>query len=468
MKYGFVVLICIFMCCQFVSCKKESFIESSNAQLLLTQDSLKFDTVFTSTGSVTQSFKIINQNNQKIRLSSVKLMGGNSSSYNMNVNGVPTDEAANIEMAANDSIYVFVSVSIDPNTNQLPFVVSDSIRISYNGNERWVQLQAFGQNAHFLRNQTIISNTTWPDDLPYVILDGLTIASNATLTIDAGCNIYAHANAPILVNGKLIVNGQKNNEVIFTGDRLDADYRDLPASWPGIYFGTGSAENRLTFAVIKNATQAIVTEGLPTAPQHKLLIQQCIIDNAYREGILSIQSKLEAENTLISNCGGNINIVYGGEYLFTNCTIASYTTRFLLHTNPVLQAFNYNIDNGNIVSADLQAVFRNCIFWGDGGSVDNEVVVGKEGTNSFNVDFENCLMKILNDPSNSTLSNIIRNETPLFDSIDVTNNYFDFRQRNFSFAPGIDAGSSVTIPFDLDNEPRLAGIAPDLGCYERQ
>src|SRR5499427_3556208 len=54
------------------ACKKESFITSPDARVTITADSLKYDTVFTTAGSVTQSFKIVNENDQKINISSVK------------------------------------------------------------------------------------------------------------------------------------------------------------------------------------------------------------------------------------------------------------------------------------------------------------------------------------------------------------------------------------------------------------
>jgi hypothetical protein len=67
------------------------------------------------------------------------------------VDGFTGPEVNNLEIAANDSMYVFVSVIINQNTNNLPFVVQDSIKISYNGIDRWVQLEAWGQNAHFFQ-----------------------------------------------------------------------------------------------------------------------------------------------------------------------------------------------------------------------------------------------------------------------------------------------------------------------------
>ena len=129
--------------CIFSSCKKDSFIISQNAQLSTSIDSLKYDTVFTSIGSITQSFKISNLNNQKLLLNTVKLMNGTSSSFKININGSPATEVNNIEIAANDSIYVFVTAKIDPTLSNLPFIVKDSILISFNGNKRFVQLEAY-------------------------------------------------------------------------------------------------------------------------------------------------------------------------------------------------------------------------------------------------------------------------------------------------------------------------------------
>src|SRR6266705_5856518 len=71
----------------FISCKKDSFITSANAFISISADTLHFDTVFTSVGSVTQSFKIFNLNDQKLRISKIELAGGATSAFNINVNG---------------------------------------------------------------------------------------------------------------------------------------------------------------------------------------------------------------------------------------------------------------------------------------------------------------------------------------------------------------------------------------------
>ena len=461
--YFFTFAFCLFL----ASCKKDSFITSEFARLNITTDTLKYDTVFTTTGSITKSFKIINENNQKLRLGKIKLMGGVNSAYKMNVDGAATTEVNNLDIEANDSIYVFVSVTINPNAANLPFIVSDSILVSYNGNNRYVQLQAYGQNANFLRNRLITGNVVWTNNLPYVILGSIRIDTNAILTIQPGCKIYSHANAPFIVDGTLTVNGTQASNVIFSGDRLDEDYKDLPASWPGIYFRGNSKNNVLTYAIVKNAYQAIVTEKPSINANPKVILHQCIVDNAYDAGIYCVNSSLQADNSLISNCGSNIILSYGGVYNFTHCTVAAYTTNYLNHKNPVLIVNNFLNQSGTTLTANLNAVFRNSIFWSDGGIVDNEVVVSKQGANTFTVLFEKNIYRALTDPANSTLSGNKINTDPSFDSIDISKKIFDFRITKNSFAPGINAGVLTPFPKDLDNNNRNIGL-PDLGCYEKQ
>lgn len=444
------------------SCKKESFITSPDARLSVSVDTVRFDTVFTQTGSITQTLKIFNNNDQKLRISSIRLMGGNASPFRINVDGNIGPTVNGTEILPNDSAYVFVTVTINPTAANAPFIVRDSISIEYNGNNRFVQLDAYGQNARYLRGNILRTNTTWDATLPYVILDGILVDRNVTLTIEKGTRIHLHADAPFLVDGTLIANGTKKDSITFQGDRLDKNYRDLPASWPGIYFRNSSTGNSLKYAIIKNAYQAVVaTRSTGSFP--KLSLSECVVDNAYDAGLTGINSSIKAVNCLISNCGLNILLANGGDYEITHCTVASYSNVYLQHKKPVIVLSNWD-STSQVNTYDMKAVLRNNIFWGEFGNVEDEIVIFRRGSTPFSVTMENSLYKAKNNLSNITLINNLLNQPPLFDTIDDNGKFYDFRI-NKGRSPVINKGKNLSIPTDLEGKPRDA--QPDMGSYEK-
>jgi hypothetical protein len=448
------------------SCRKDSFITGKDASVFFSTDTLFFDTVFVSTGSVTQSVKILNPNSKKLHLDVVKLMGGAQSYFNLNIDGSPGSEQDNIDLDAGDSLYIFVAVQINPASANLPFIVEDSIQVSFNGNQTYIQLQAWGQNAHFLRNQVLTGTNSWTSSLPYVIQGGLQIDTGASLTIPAGCRVYFHADAPLLVDGSLEVNGADSSRVYLLGDRLDEPYRDYPGSWPGIYFRGTSTNNQLQYTVIGNAENAIVAESPPAGGGlAKLVLQQCIINNSYDAGILGVNGSIQATNCLISNCGQDIELGGGGNYQFTQCTAAAYSDNYIVHTQPVLSISDAILQGSTVVTGDLLASFTNCIFWGDYGNVPNEVMVSRQANYTFTVNFVNSLWKVQTAPSNVVATAMIANLNPMFDSVNTSANYFDFHLQAGS--PVLGQGAAAGILIDLDGNPRPV-VSPDMGCYQRK
>jgi hypothetical protein len=445
-------------------CKKDSFITSADALLSLSEDTLHFDTVFTSVGSATQYMKIFNLNSQKLKLSSVQLMGGTSSFFKLNVDGSAGTLFNDIEIAANDSLYLFSTVSINPTTANLPFVVRDSVKIIYNGNTKYLQLEAFGRNANFIRNGTVTKDTTWTNNLPIVVIGTLTVNETKTLTINKGCKIYLHADAPIIVNGTLNAIGEKydSTRIIFQGDRLDEPYKDFPGSWPGIYFMQNSRNNVLQYCILKNGYQGTVAQYPSVNSNPKLTLNQCIFDNMYDAAIGGANSSINATNCLVSNCGYNTIIASGGNYIFNQCTLSSYDNAYVQHKNPVLTVSNTNSSNQPFA---LSFTINNSIIYGEGGLVDNEINVVKQGSTAFSATFNNVLYKVKTDPANATFTNSIKNQNPLFDSVNVSDRYFNFRLKATS--PCINKGFNTGLLFDLDGNNRNNGL-PDFGCYEKQ
>ena len=448
------------LCLYFASCKKTGFADSPNALLFTSTDTLHFDTVFTTVGSITQSFKIFNANDQKLLVSNIQLVGGNSSFFKMNVDGTSGTSFSNIEIAPNDSIYVFVAITVDPSNAGNPFLIQDSIKVEYNTNETFVQLDAYGQNAVFLKNASITKDTVWNNILPVVLLGNLNVKEGSTLTINKGTKIYAHAGAGLIVDGTLKAIGEKydSTKILFRNDRLDEYYRDLPASWNGITFTETSVNNNLTYTSLLNATNALVVRNPSTNNNPKLTLAQCTINNASNAGLYGIFSSIKAVNCLISNCGQNLRIVAGGDYDFNHCTVVSYSNNFLSHEIPVLSI--NDVDDNNQVFP-LQAAFTNSIFYGDDGFITDEISLLQTGNSNFNVTFENVLFKGNELPPASYI-NSIQNQDPLFYIIDVFTNKFDFHLQENS--PCVNTGVETNTQTDLDGKERDQN--PDIGCYE--
>jgi hypothetical protein len=446
------------------SCRKDSFITSKEARLSIDTDSLKFDTVFTTAGSVTQFFLIKNENKQKININNVQLMGGNSSPFKINVDGTQGTQFNGIELAANDSIYVFVRVNVNPNAANQPFILRDSIKIEWNGNTSFKQLEAWGQNANYIRSTIFQGNITWTNDKPYVILGGMIVDTNALLTIQQGARIHLNADAPFIVDGTLIVNGTKSDSVVFRSNRLDIPYNEYPGAWPGIYFRGSSINNQLTYTYIRNAYQGIVVERPATNANPKLILNNCVLDNIYDIGLFGVNTSVIANNCLFSNCGSNIALIYGGNYQFTHCTVITIASSFIEHKNPVLIATNFVKQNNQVFTSPLTASFTNSIVWGTEGFVDNEIVVQKEGTDPATLTLNNVLFRAKTDPSNTVFNNVIRNIQPQFDSVDASRRIYNFRLKEGS--PAINKGISTPVLTDFDGLPRVG--LPDLGCYEKQ
>ena len=398
------------------SCKKDSFITSKDALLFASEDTLHFDTVFTTLGSTTQYLKIFNANDQKLKISSLQLMGGAASFFKLNVDGVAGTSFTDIEIEANDSLYLFTTVKINPNTPNLTFLVRDSIQIQFNGNTKWIQLQAYGKNARFMKNFVVTKDSSLTNDLPIVILGSLTINQNKTLTIPQGTNLYIHPNAPIVVNGTLNAIGDTNAKIVFQGIRIDEPFKNYPGGWSYIYFSPTSKNNYLKYCVLKNAYQGVVLESPATTLGSKLILEECILDNIYDKAILCSNSTIDATNCLISNVGYGFYAVSGGSYNFNHCTFVSISNDYLSHKNSLITLSNTNSDR--TVSNVLKVTMNNSIIYGEGGLKDDEIDVPIVNTSVlFDVAMNNVLYKQTTSYSNITFTNSLQNKNPLFDTI---------------------------------------------------
>lgn len=444
------------------SCRKDLVTTNPADKLSFSADTLTFDTVFTSLGSTTLYFTVHNPNNNKIVVSEIRLGDANAATWRLNIDGMQVNEATNVEIPANDSIYVFVSVTVDPNDENNPYVLYDSVVFETNGNQQKVILQAWGQNAHFFYGE-VIGTQEWFNDKPYVIIHSILVDSNATLTIDAGCQIYMHADSRFYVYGTLKVMGQLHDSVQFRGDRLEYYFVDLPGNWEGIHLLRSSHDNEINYAVIREAQVGIRVDSLKETPAPKLTMRNTVIKYMLSAGILGITADIYGENCLVFNCGdNNIQLEYGGNYEFQNCTFADYSNVVINHQSPVVRISNYFYYQDELgdhyLPADLNSLFTNCIVY---GSLENELERDQIDQSAFNYVFDHCDMKLADSVIlNSThFINVLKNQDPLFAD---TYNKDDYHLSQTS--PCINAGIPNSIVFDLDGNTRTEN--PDIGCYE--
>jgi hypothetical protein len=387
-------------------CKKDKFITDPASLLSFSQDSVLFDTVFTSIGSSTQNFRVRNTHNQKIKISSIQLLGGSSSQFIINVDGSPGRTFSDIEIAAHDSMYIFVQVNVNPTNQNSPLIISDAIRFVVNGKEQTVILEAWGQDAYYHYPNHAIKfkdgsylpysladslkeaytmvggEIVWKNDKPHVIYGYLVVDEGQKLQIPAGTRVYLNYKAGLWVYryGQIRVLGQKGNEVLFQGARREKDFADEPGQWDRIWINEGSDRNEINYAIIKNGYIGVQTDifgdtiGLPG----RLKLTNSKIQNMSKWGVYCLGYQLYAGNNVISNCQEHsVNLLLGGTYTFIHCTISNLWSKDKVREKPTVNINNYT--EQQVLPLD-SAYFGNCII---DGRLENEIALDLKTSDTF-------------------------------------------------------------------------------------
>lgn len=460
---AFIVLLLAVSSAFFSSCKK--FRGASKGNLEFSVDTLIFDTVFTTIGSTTHQFKIYNKEKGEVTIEEVELMGGTSSPFRMNLDGLTGTSFSELKLKGGDSLFCFVEVTLNVNGQTLPLVVEDSIRFRTNGVDQYVKLAVWGQDMYYHYSNFgagifDLNEGTWANDKPHVIYGSAVIDSAKTLTIPQDTHIYLHKNS-ILYNykGTLNIAGTKDHEVILQGDRLEQDYADVSGQYYGIYFQE-ARPSTIDYAIIKNATAGIHVfskDASFTGPT--VTITNTKIYNAASYGLfLFAKPEVVAENTVVHSNGVHAVIVLqGADFTFTHCDFLGYGAGD--QTTPAVGLRNYYVDEtGTANVSPIQGEFRNCVLYGYGDdqlAFDTIHFTGAE----VNVTFKNCVLKT-SIGNNPIFTSCIKNVDPLFTSINAKN--FDFTSTG---SPLNNAGNnSFATSLDIDGIGR--GNPPDIGAYE--
>jgi len=470
-------LLFVFATIWFASCEREDISTNPSLKLSFSTDTVMFDTVFTSIGTSTKHFKVYNRSKHDLNISSIQLAKGSSSYYRINVDGIAADKVEDITLRGKDSLFVFVEVTVDPNNQNSPLLVADSIVFTTNGNIQDVKLVAWGQDVNLMNAKTLMSDTIFTSDKPYLIYDYLYVKPNVELKIQAGTKLYFHNNAQLVIGGSLKVDGEFGNPVVFEGDRREAFYKDKAGQWGGVWLYAGCKYNQIKWAEIRNSINGLIVDTCVTTDAPTLKLSNSIVENMSSIGLYARGSKIEADNCLFSNAGQVcVALTMGGSFSFYQCTIANYWSEYIYRKGPALLLNNYYlyqlVDGGPyyIEPRDLvQAAFNNCIIY---GSRDQEFDVDNTYNDqpvsaAMNYNFDHCILKVpysynVTDPSH--FSSVLKDD-PKFKKP------WDFNFQLDTLSPAKDVGLNnyaVLYPVDLKNVSHLLDSDPDLGAYERK
>lgn len=456
------------------ACTRDKIDTNPDLRLEFSSDTIIFDTVFTSVGSITKSIRVYNRHQNKIRIHSIQLAGGANSRFSINLDGKPGTLFTDVEIPPGDSLYLFAKVTINPGDQTLPFIVKDSVVFETNGNVQDVDLVAWGQNARFILWDThrpglprykIVAregvDTTWTNDLPIVVYGYAVVDSTGTLTIQPGTRIHFHSGSGLWVykGGTLKVLGTLEQPVYFQSDRMDGFYKYLPGQWDRIWINESASDHLINYAIIRNGFIGLQLETLQEYMGNRLILTNTIIENMSGAGILTRFYVVYSHNIAIANCGQySLAITIGGAYDFRHITIGNYW-QYGIRTTPALFLNNhFTNQNNQTFTFPLNAHFSNSIIYGN----QQEEIITDFKQEQIELKFDHCLLKTTKDISDPSIYiNSFKNEDPRF--LDFRNN--DLRLDSLS--PARNRGSistAVTVPYDIRGISRIE--SPDLGAFE--
>jgi len=454
-----------------ISCTpdQEKLTFDQSASLRFSSDSIKFDTLFTSVGSITKRLRVYNDSENAVEISDISLTGGSDSPYTIYVNGQGGSGFEKVKLFGEDSLLVLVEVTIDPADSDLPFLVTDEINFQTNGNLQEIKLVSWGQDAVFLNGEVLECNTTWTADRPYVITNSVLVDSLCNLTVEPGAKIYSHNGSFIFVEGTISVDGRSDNRVTFRNDRFDEGFEDAPGQWGGIIFLQGSKDNRIEFADIRNAEFGVYLGTPDDNEDYDLVIGNTRIENMGGTetfagniinllpgyGILAVTSDLYVYNTLVNNCAINtVANLAGGNYRYENCTFANFSFDFFREDPVMVLSDNIQLGDNTLLVDNLKTTITNTIIW---GSQTDELLVSNTGETQFSIEISHSLLRTSDSQWN--VNNNILNDDPEF----AGPRDYDYALDTLS--PAKDAGVDIGLLEDLEGKVRDS--QPDIGALER-
>lgn len=435
------------ICLALVACEDDdSFSTSTGLRLTFSVDTLQMDTVFSRTPSSTYTFWVRNQNDDGIRLSTVKLRRGNQSGFRVNVDGVYLDnsngsQTSNVEIRKNDSILVFVELTATETRQAEPKLVEDDLLfLLESGAEQKVCLQAWAWDARKIYDPVFENDSLIESDIPLVIYGDMMVNEGVTLTVK-NTTLYFHDASGVYVYGTL-----KTENCLMRGDRLDHMFDYLPydrvsGQWGGVHLYDTSTDNHLVDTEIRNANYGILLDSAAIDTcRYRLQMERCVIHNCVQAGLEAVNANVRLDHCQLTNIGGHCLSIVGGMAEINHCTLAQFYP-FSADRGAALHFANYS------GATDMPLLKMSCV-----GSIvtgyEDDVVLGEvsdEDDVAFKYGFADCLLRTPKvETEDSTFFSGIIWENPKdsiqgkkhFVMIDEDNLIYDFHLDSLSTAQG--------------------------------
>ena len=444
------------------ACVEDGFSNSPSDQPSFSTDTLRLGLVFTGEGTPTHMFKIHNRHDKGMIVSSLRMRDDAwRDVFRFNVDGMSGRDFTDVEIRANDSIFVLVEATLPENGAQLPVEINAPVDIVVNGVVSTVVLNAYGRDVTRMHEPRITADTRWEGTKPMQIFDSLVVDPGVTLTLGEGIQLCFHAGAFMRVYGSLVTEGTPQAPVDITGDRFDQvvgriPYDIMSGQWGGIEFMPGSNGNRLSHTVVRNTTWGITIDGESAGEEtpasdngsFSLDLVNCRLRNSAANVLTVRNASVRAVGCELAEAA--VNVVEAGEgssVVLNQCTLANY--------------YLFSAVSGalvNVTAENASGDVSNSILYGNGAIVSPGDLFG------YDFYLRSSLLKPKNGTDDDNFIGILWGADPLFYTV-RSDYYFDYRLRDDS--PAIAAADpALTLPeASVDFYGNTRGAAPDLGAY---
>lgn len=468
---------------------EEDFSVSTHDKLEFSQDTLAFDTVIAGEATKTYSFQVFNKGDKALRINNVRLEQGEGSPWEVNVDGTWLKGGVSTQdftISARDSMRVFALLHAPTTDCDDPQPLEERLLFTLeSGVTQEVLFTASSQDVNIMRGETITKDMTLNSKRPYQVFDSLVVAEGATLTLAAGTRLLFHANASLIVHGRLVAKGELGKPVVMRGDRIDMmfdlqPYDRVPGQWGGVTFTSTSVGNDLTWCDIHSGDYGIRCDSTGTEKQ-KLIIDNSIIHNVNGDAFYAKACQTFMGNCQVTNAGGNCINLVGGDNTFVHCTIGQFYAFVGVNRGVALQFTNTEYDAPIPLE---RCQFVNCLITG----YNDDDIMGSASDRhqdcAFNYVFKNCLLNTPKVEADAIVDCLFEDKADYDykehnDSTMRAGNFlpeFDFDRLIFPFtlnpkSRAVDAADrQLTLQSgyttDLLGNSRTADGKPDIGAYE--